>query len=93
MDFLSASDARLEGVPDPEVLAIAAGLDRILVSHDFRTMPWHLAEFLAAGRSSPGVILVPQKLPVVMAIAELVLTWSASEAEEWRNRIVRIPLA
>jgi hypothetical protein len=35
MNFRSANDANLEGVPDPEVLALADGQDRILVSHDF----------------------------------------------------------
>jgi hypothetical protein len=38
MDFLSANEANLEGVPDPEVLALATEQDRILVSHDFQTM-------------------------------------------------------
>jgi hypothetical protein len=39
MDFLSAKDAKLEGVSDPDVLRIAAEQGRILVSHDFKTMP------------------------------------------------------
>lgn len=51
MDFLSAVDAKLEGVSDPEVLALAAHQGRILVTHDLHTMPWHFANFLwhAAG--------------------------------------------
>ena len=65
IDFLSANDANLEGVPDPAVLALAAGQDRILVSHDFQTMPRHFVQFLSAGGSSPGVI------------DELVLIWAA----------------
>ena len=40
MDFLSANQARR--VPDPMVLAFAAKEGRILVSHDFQTMPRHL---------------------------------------------------
>lgn len=44
MDFRSAHDAKLEGVPDPEVLRIAAEQDRLLVSHDFRTMPHHFGK-------------------------------------------------
>jgi hypothetical protein len=92
MDFLSANEADLEGVPDPEVLALAAAGDRILVSHDFHTMPRHFGNFLQAGNSSPGVLLVPQRLPVGEAIEELVLIWAASDADEWRNRILRIPL-
>jgi hypothetical protein len=55
IDFLSAHAAKLHGVSDPDVLTIAAAQGRILVTHDFRTMPKHFAEFLSAGNSSPGV--------------------------------------
>lgn len=92
MDFLSANDAELEGLPDPDVLTRAADEDRILVTHDLKTMPHHLGRFLQTGRSSPGVLLVPQYVPVGDVIDELVLIWAASEAEEWKNRILRIPL-
>jgi len=92
MDFLSANEADLEGVPDPEVLALAASQDRILVSHDFQTMPRHFGDFLQAGNSSPGVLLVPQRLPIGDAIEELVLIWAVSDADEWQNRILKIPL-
>ena len=92
MDFLSANDAELEGVSDPDVLALAAEQDRILVSHDFHTMPRHFGEFLQSRGSSPGVLLVPQYLPIATAIEEILLIWGGSDAEEWRNRILRIPL-
>jgi Domain of unknown function (DUF5615) len=92
LDFLSANDAELEGVSDPDVLALAAEQDRILVSHDFQTMPQHFGGFLQARGSSPGVLLVPQYLPIAEAIEEIVLIWGASDAGEWRNRILRIPL-
>ena len=93
MDFLSANDAKLEGVPDSEVLRIAAEQERILVSHDFKTMPGHFGRFLQASGSSPGVFLVKQHSPIGPVIEELVLIWSATDAEEWKNRIVRIPRA
>ncbi len=35
MDFLSANVAGLESMPDPDVLALAARQNRILVTHDF----------------------------------------------------------
>ena len=92
VDFLSANDANLEGVPDPDVLALAAAGDRILVSHDFRSMPRHFGDFLEAHGSSPGLILVPQHMPIGEAIEELVLIWGASEAEEWRDRCRALPL-
>ena len=91
MDFLSANEAKLEGSPDPDVLALAAEQDRILVTHDRQTMPWHFAEFLMSGRSCPGVFLVSQHAPIGEVIDALVLIWAASAAEEWKNRIVNIP--
>ena len=92
MDFLSAQEANLAGVPDPSVLAMAAEQDRILVSHDFHTMPWHFGEFLEAKGFSPGVFLVMQHAAIAEVIDELVLVWAASDAEEWRTRILVIPL-
>lgn len=92
MDFLSANDAELEGVPDPEVLLRAADENRILVTHDLKTMPKHFGDFLQAGRSSLGVLLVPQYVPVGDVIEELVPISAASDADEWTNRSVRIPL-
>jgi hypothetical protein len=75
------------------VLALAAEWNRILVSHDFQTMPRHFGDFLQARGSSPGVLLVPQYLPIGQAIEELVLIWGASDAVEWENHILRIPLS
>ena len=60
MDFLSANEANLEGVPDPKVLALAAQEDRILVTHDFQTMPRHFGYFVQSTGSSPGVLLAPR---------------------------------
>ena len=39
IDFHTADEAKLRRFPDPEVLAVAAQENRILVTHDRRTMP------------------------------------------------------
>ena len=91
IDFQTAHAAGLVGVPDPEVLALAALAGRVLVTHDRKTMATHFAEFIGHAPSS-GVIVVPQKLPVRAAVEDLLLIWTASEAEEWRNRIQVLPL-
>lgn len=57
IDFQTATEAQLRGVPDMLVLERAALADRILVTHDRRTMPRHFAEFIAH-QSSPGVSLL-----------------------------------
>lgn len=92
MDFLPARVANLEGVSDPEVLALAAEQDRILVTHDFQTMPRHFADFLQTEGSSPGVFLVKQRAPLADVIEALVLAWAASDADDWKDRILEIPL-
>jgi hypothetical protein len=91
IDIRSAADARLTGLGDPEVLHIAADSGRILVSQDRRTMPLHFTRYVAKVQS-PGVILLREAIPVSIAIEELALIWHASEAEEWINRLVWIPL-
>jgi len=55
-------------------------------------MPQHFGDFLLSSGSSPGVLLVPQYLPIGEAIEELVLIWSASSAADRADRILRIPL-
>ena len=92
MDFLTAHAAGLRGMADPEVLTLAAGQQRLLVSHDVSTMPGHFRAFKAAGKHSAGVLLLPQSLEVGAAIDELLLIWLASEASEWENRIAWLPL-
>jgi hypothetical protein len=91
IDFLSANDANLEGIPDPGVLALAAAEGRILVTSDLKTMPRHFGALLEGGASSAGVFLVKQHTPVANMIEALLLIWAASDADEWKNRILEIP--
>lgn len=89
--FVQASEAYAKGRDDPTVLHIAAEQNRILVSHDVRTLPRHFRQFVTR-QASPGVFLNPQKLPLSTAIERLALIWLASEAEEWVNQIRFLPL-
>lgn len=91
IDIRTSGDASLAGLRDPEVLRIAADSGRILVSQDRRTMPAHFVRFTSHAQS-PGVILLREAIPISNAIEELTLIWNASDAEEWVDRIVWIPL-
>jgi len=92
IDFLAASKAGLRGLKDEAVLALAASAGRVLVSHDVGSMPAHFRAYHNAGKTTPGVFLIPQRMDVRSAIDELVLIWIASEAAEWENRLVWLPL-
>ncbi len=91
ISFVQAFEIDAEGKNDFEALRAAADSGRILVSHDVRTMPQHFRQFTSRW-SSPGVILVPQKLSLSIVIEELVIIWIASEAEEWVNQVRFLPL-
>ena len=91
INFRTAAEASLAGLPDPDVLRIAATDGRVLVSQDRRTMPGHFHRFIASAQS-PGVILLRDGISIATAIEELLLIWAASEAEEWVNRLIWIPI-
>ena len=91
IDFQTASFAGLSGLNDWEVLALAAAEGRVLVSHDRRTMPHHFARFLESGRN-PGLVIVSQRAHIGTVIDDLVLVWSATEADDWVNQLVAVPL-
>ena len=88
---MTAQEACLYGMPDPEVLKLAAGEQRILVSHDLDTMPRHFWDFLKA-QESPGVFLISQDEPIGVAVEALLEIWLLSEAEEWVNKLTYVPL-
>lgn len=91
IDFQTAYEAQLAGLSDLEVLALATEEKRILVTHDRKTMPYHFAQFILTHQSS-GVLIVSKRLEIEIVINELILIWSASIAEEWTNRLAKIPL-
>lgn len=91
LDFQTAEAAGLTGLRDPAVLALAAREGRVLVTHDQKTMPRHFAAFITT-ETSPGVLIIPQRLSVSIAAEDLILIWSSMDAEEWRNTIRFLPL-
>ena len=82
----------MDGTPDPAVLEWAAANERVLLTHDWRTMPGHVRDRLVAHKIVWGVLVVPTTLPVRRAIEELALVADSSEPADWRDQIVRLPL-
>jgi hypothetical protein len=75
------------GIPEAQVPAVAAQAGRMLLSHDHRTMPTYFGDFIAT-QESPGVIIMPQRMLISMAVEWIITVWAASEAEEWTNHIL-----
>ena len=92
IDFQTAQKAQRDNLDDKTVLQRTAAEGRILVTHDKRTMPRHLAAFLEEGNNSPGILVViPQDAPLRSVVETLVLIWADNKPEDWQNAITIIP--
>jgi hypothetical protein len=91
VDFASSQEAGLEGISDPEVLDGAAHEDRVLVSHDRRTMLEHFRAHLTAGKPSPGVLIVSQGAPIGLVAEALVHVWLLCDPIELRDQAHYLP--
>jgi len=92
LDVITAHQVDLSNASDPEVLEWAAAHERIIVTHDRRTMPYHATNRIAGAEKVAGVIVVSRQLPVSQVINELEIIVSCSEMVEWENIIKHLPL-
>jgi hypothetical protein len=91
VDFASAVDSMLQGVSDAEILERAKVANRVLVSHDRRTMLNHFRNRIAAGKSSPGLLIVSQDAPIGPVIESIIVLWSVSDPIELRDQAYHLP--
>lgn len=91
IDFASAAESRLDGIRDSEVLDLAATANRVLISHDRRTMLDHFRNRLAAGESSPGLLIVPQEAPIGPVAEAIIFLWAISEPIDLRDQAFHLP--
>jgi len=85
-------EAPPKGTLDPELLIWAEMNDFVVVSRDVTTLPDHVATHLAAGRHTKGVFWLRRKATLGDVIESLYLIWSTSDAEEYIDQSLFIPL-
>lgn len=93
LDLVRVQDTEMLSAPDPVVLAWAAEQERIILTHDIQTMVGDAYARIAAGLSTPGVILVPERLARGLALSELTLIVGAGNAEDFADQVTFIPLS
>lgn len=91
-DIVRVQDTEIYKADDPTVLAWAAQEDRILLTHDLRTMKTPAYERVAQGLRMPGVLFIRSVLPLGEAIDALLLVVGASDPAEWENKVTHLPL-
>lgn len=92
VDIVRVQEVGLRTLDDPTILQWAAEHGRILVSRDIKTIPGFANERILAGRAMPGVVIIPAKVSMAIAIDDLEIIAGATEAHEWVNRIAYLPL-
>ena len=92
LDVVTAHQVGLSNASDPEVLAWAAKQERIIVTHDRRTMPYHATSRIARAEKVAGMVVVSKQLPISRVINDLEIIVSCSDMFEWENTIKHLPL-
>ena len=86
-DIVRIQDTPGHQKPDREVLAWCAAEGRVLFTHDLRTMPRFASERIRAGLSMPGLVEVSDRIPVGVAIDEIIMLIECSHDYEWPDQI------
>ncbi len=92
IDIVRAQDVGLAGREDPDVLAWCAEHGRVLLTHDLETIARFAGERVEKGLPMPGVVEVPDRLPIGRAIDDLLLLDGASAEGEWEGQVLFLPL-
>jgi hypothetical protein len=92
LDIVRVQDVGLMSADDSQVLQWAADEDRILLSHDVRTITHFAYERVRRGLPMPGVFEVNLNYPMERLIDELLVVAECSSEDEWEGQVRYIPL-
>jgi Domain of unknown function (DUF5615) len=92
VDLVRVQDMGLSGADDPTILDWAAQAGRALLTHDVTTMTRYASERVQAGLPMPGVFEVSRKVPIRVAIEEILLVVECSLEGEWEGQVRYLPL-
>jgi hypothetical protein len=91
-DIVRVRDAGLEEADDPAVLEWVANEGRVLLTHDANTITAFAYERIAQGLPMPGVFEVSLKIPISVAIEDILLLTQCSVEGEWEGQVNYLPL-
>jgi hypothetical protein len=89
--YVGQDEAPLKGTLDPLLLQGAEAGKWTLVSLDRSTMPGHVREHVQSGRHTYGVFLLRDGFSLKSYASDLLLIWSCSDVDDWRDRLEYIP--
>ncbi len=94
IDILRVGDlgAPDSGTLDPNILIYLQQSQRILLTDNRKSMSEHLNDHWVKNQYIWGLFWLKPKATVRELAEEVVLIWETTEAEEWKDRLVWIPL-
>jgi hypothetical protein len=87
LDIIRIQDVGLSGADDPSVLEWAAQEERILLTHDVKTITRYAYKRVDADQAMPGVFEVSRRVPIGVAIEDILLLAEYSNEGEWEGQV------
>ena len=81
-----------KGTDDRDILVWIEKAGYVFVTGNRRTIPEHLRVHYRADRRIPGLFFLRRRADLGRIIEQLYLLWAASEAEEYEDRILYLPM-
>jgi hypothetical protein len=92
LDIVRVQDVGLSGAGDPTLLAWAAEVTRVLLTHDVSTITAHAYDRVRSGDRMPGVFEVSRDVPILIAVEDILLISECSRPGEWEGQVRYLPL-
>jgi len=92
IDVLRVQATEIAEADDSIVLDFALRQNRVLITHDIKTIPPLIDQLQSIGLTTPGVILIGQHLPLKPTIGDLYIIAHTTTHTEWLNKYQFLPL-
>jgi Domain of unknown function (DUF5615) len=92
LDLVRAQDVGLERADDRRLLEWAAAEDRVLLTHDLRTMPGFVYERVNRGLPVSGVIELVTPYSIPQAVEDILTVVICYSPDDMKDRIEYLPL-
>jgi Domain of unknown function (DUF5615) len=89
---VGSSDAPALGTLDPDILVYLQKSQRILLTDNRKSMPEHLQKHWVNNGFIWGLFWLRPQATIRELAEDMVLIWETTEAEEWKNQLIWIPL-
>lgn len=92
LDLVRVQDVGLSGASDPEVLEWAAENGRLLLTHDYETIPKYAYERVTGELPMPGVVIAESTIAISTAVEDILLLAGCGVEGEFETKILYLPL-